>query len=1162
MPLQLRASRSSDAPARPMSTRNGRDDVPSGSEKPDNPKPTTSSKPAKPSKTAKSPPRSTKASTTSSSKPVKTTKKQTKPPTRQAKPRSKAGHAVVAASPGKDKPSPSAPSMENASTAPQSTPDEPPQSRAHDAATPASSGAPASMTDADKPVVEGGRVHSERTGKEHKPSSVQKIVPRRSPRSGITAVARPAPRSSGPKPRSSAPQVMKPRVTSPQKSARVNTPMSAPDTEVPAVRPRDGGSARKNVTVSGGIAQYFENKPSSARASRSKKQKGGDKKAVVTSTKTGSKASKNVKGPAVPSEDADDVGAVRRKLDLGVDIDDEEPQEGGTAAKREHGVDSGEKGSGEKGSGDAEHDEDEVQNVSDVQPGSEVQKNNVNGQKKSSGWSQQSDSSAFMTPPHPPSDPPFTNKRKATYGSFVQSMKKRKKEADAQKKETEADAQKKETDAQKKSKSSGKGTGKKGKGKRSVKPDPDTASAVKTEACDEELQIMPTGNMKPKDHYLYLMRQWVPHVEIAFNDLAAARSTAIAYLSEFEAMFVDNELSVEDFTVMFEKILFVRMPEELKEKWATPEGKQASQLRRTVMRSCLQMARINLFDDFATRSADDADNGDLLFDENGRPVLPLWLTMADTDRKSNSKIKKTKVKKGVGKKEAEIKYSINSKSVNDAVKHNETCKQPKSDFNYRKRIVKRNYPKRSEMAHYALNYLYHALLTVFTRTRRPAKLTFFVSLGYLFMHWSEHDDCEVKNSPVHLRWAAPMRDTVLNTWDPDRIASSVTYKASSSSMDNGNLEAYNSFGRATDDVVLLVSHDVIVRDVSAGGSQRKRKGNERRVWHKAINLIDVVRRVLEQLCGFLPGHPMYDILRAHEYSIPVLYTLARTLRKILSLLPGRTIADGPPENDDDDVTDDGDDGGNAEGNGEDPSQPEGSDEGDQGDDGDGGDGADGDGNAADDGQDADCLHPRNAVDGETDTGVATGSTVADDGTGDARVANAMDAAGNDGDDDAEGNVGRESKIGKGAAERLSSANNGSGDADTASAAEREDGEEVGGDAAGSGAGQDGDVPTNGDGEENGAEDTEAEAALAAKFMALFMTDEIANSVQLRQATCCVEDHVYWAEQIKEDNEDTARFAHINIGALQVISDDSVCASEEDDEDAESASEEEDNFGFS
>ena len=64
----------------------------------------------------------------------------------------------------------------------------------------------------------------------------------------------------------------------------------------------------------------------------------------------------------------------------------------------------------------------------------------------------------------------------------------------------------------------------------------------------------------------------------------------------------------------------------------------------------------------------------------------------------------------------------------------------------------------------------------------------------------------------------------------------------------------------------------------------------------------------------------------------------------------------------------------------------------------------------------------------------------------------MDAAGNDGDDDAEGNVGRESKIGKGAAERLSSANNGSGDAGTASAAEREDGEEVGGDAAGSGAG--------------------------------------------------------------------------------------------------------------
>ena len=82
-------------------------------------------------------------------------------------------------------------------------------------------------------------------------------------------------------------------------------------------------------------------------------------------------------------------------------------------------------------------------------------------------------------------------------------------------------------------------------------------------------------------------------------------------------------------------------------------------------------------------------------------------------------------------------------------------------------------------------------------------------------------------------------------------------------------------------------------------------------------------------------------------------------------------------------------------------------------------------------------------------------------------------------------------------------------------------------------------------------------------MGLFMTDEIANDLQLRRATCCVEDQVYWAEQIEEGNEDTERFDHIKIGAVQVISDKSDCESEDDDDDAESESEseEEEDFRF-
>ena len=110
-------------------------------------------------------------------------------------------------------------------------------------------------------------------------------------------------------------------------------------------------------------------------------------------------------------------------------------------------------------------------------------------------------------------------------------------------------------------------------------------------------------------------------------------------MSQFETMFVNNELSVMNFTVMFEKILFVRMPEELKEKWETPEGKVTSQFRRLVMSSCLQIARKNLFDDFAPRDPDEHKKDDCMFDRDGRPVMPTWLVMAEKERKSKTKSK-------------------------------------------------------------------------------------------------------------------------------------------------------------------------------------------------------------------------------------------------------------------------------------------------------------------------------------------------------------------------------------------------------------------------------------------------------------------------------------------------------------------------------------------
>ena len=90
--------------------------------------------------------------------------------------------------------------------------------------------------------------------------------------------------------------------------------------------------------------------------------------------------------------------------------------------------------------------------------------------------------------------------------------------------------------------------------------------------------------------------------------------------------------------------------------------------------------------------------------------------------------------------------------------------------------------------------------------------------------------------------------------------------------------------------------------------------------------------------------------------------------------------------------------------------------------------------------------------------------------------------------------------------------------------------------------------------------------IAEKFLALFMTDEIANSMTLKQVTCTIQDQEFWNEHIDESNETTARFAHIAIGGRR-FGEDSGEESEErpdnEDErhDPESEPEDEEDFGF-
>ena len=130
------------------------------------------------------------------------------------------------------------------------------------------------------------------------------------------------------------------------------------------------------------------------------------------------------------------------------------------------------------------------------------------------------------------------------------------------------------------------------------------------------------------------MLEFAPHVELAFNDLSLARSTAIAVFRKVEKNTFHGEYSVVRFRTLLENLLFSRLPQEPKEKWQTEEGKRASKLRRMVMLSCLAMARKNLFRDFSSKQ----------FPDNAKHTIPMWLTKKMHD---NVKVKDANAKGGV-----------------------------------------------------------------------------------------------------------------------------------------------------------------------------------------------------------------------------------------------------------------------------------------------------------------------------------------------------------------------------------------------------------------------------------------------------------------------------------------------------------------------------------
>ena len=684
----------------------------------------------------------------------------------------------------------------------------------------------------------------------------------------------------------------------------------------------------------------------------------------------------------------------------------------------------------------------------------------------------------------------------------------------------------------------------------------DIKPVVKTEG-ERKVQM---GKIQPKQAYLYIMQEYVTDLDVAFSEADLARCTAIAVLRYLTVASKQSYYSIELVSECVRALVFNRKGSiTLEQAWSSVDGKLASLLRRRVMKCSLVMAQRNLFDNFRNHESED------------RSPMPLWLT------------------KKVRNADGNLMEYLSAAHIKKTVDMEETLTDPREEFKRRKNVARRAEPKPLDVGLYVFRAMYTSLRKMYGATRQAARLRFFNRVGYFFMDWCEFPECEVSDGKVSMRWVAPVgapitemaaqgmfptcdtyamqtmrrrRKAVEDREKMEARKNGMKWKKSGKNEDViDNIVEYTKFARSALDVTLIVEHDIILRKDVSRHVKRRRKGNTRLKWRKAINLMDEMRDLLEGLCGFKPKHEPYDFLRADENSIQILYNCARTMRVILSRQETRDIyepTESPDLGDYDvdvddacnggahgDDADDDDDAGIGEAQADDAHENDDNGEGDGctdvadagndnevGDDDEDGDGVDGDvahGGAAQGVDQSGGLGDRsgskvNDRDGHREgvhavphAGVGCTGEQASSSAADAHDKHAHAGSEDDVDGSKEVTEGRESCPG------------GEYGADAGATDENEQRE------GGSGTG----CVSGDDDDDNGYPKYDidgVEYAVAALFNALVGPD-IATGHNLSQTTCTVPEELYLSERISLENDETKLFGNLTMdGSGPALSD--------------------------
>ena len=201
--------------------------------------------------------------------------------------------------------------------------------------------------------------------------------------------------------------------------------------------------------------------------------------------------------------------------------------------------------------------------------------------------------------------------------------------------------------------------------------------------------------------------------------------------------------------------------------------------------------------------------------------------------------------------------------------------------------VKEN-PDKGDIAKYGALKVYRSVTTGLYYAREKAKWVLFEELTYIMTPW-DGEESDVDQSCLRVAWGH--EGTEVAEVDLSSVATCKKRTTDPAHADEYNTSTLAEFLSARKEMVLCVSHEVKIRP--NGSSARHKRGLEKRMLERAINLVDVASKFFvvftQQAIG---GFSTLPFLGAHEDSLKCIYAVAVLLRRVVETFIQEQILHG------------------------------------------------------------------------------------------------------------------------------------------------------------------------------------------------------------------------------------------------------------------------------